>query len=171
MPRNKSTAPYKPKPGKPESNLSILSAEEEKLVEAVALGADNSEAYKRAYGAEGYSAAALRVRACRKIAEPKIQEHLRALRSVGVANSKLTLERRMEDELSFAQRAEDAGNYGAAGGAYDRVNKLLGLYIERTMEIAADPMSTLDELARLSPELARKLAEDEGIAWSGGTQH
>jgi hypothetical protein len=66
-----------------------------------------------------YSPAALRVQACRKVAEPKIQAHLRALRSVGYANARLTLEGRIEAELGFAQRAEYAGNYGAAGGAHD----------------------------------------------------
>src|SRR6185437_16284417 len=123
--------------------LPVLNPEEQTLVEALGQGDDNTEAYRRAYGAEGYSPPALRVRACRKVAEQKIQEHLRALRSGGFANAKLTLENRLLDEMAFAQRAEDAGNFGAAGGAHDRINKLMGLYVERMELTQSDPLDAL----------------------------
>lgn len=165
MPRQKKTEP------KQDSGdidvLADLSVQEQRLVEALAEGLNNVDAYRRAYGAEGYSAPALRVRACRKIAEPKIQAALRVLRSVGLANAKLTLDDRIEHELAFAQRAEDAGNFGAAGGAYDRINKLLGLYVDKYEDVTQhDPLKTLDEIAKVSPDYAMHLAKKHGIAWT-----
>jgi len=105
------------------------------------------------------------VQACRKVAEPHIQAHLRALRSVGFTNARLTLEGRLESELAFAQRCEDAGNFGAAGGAHDRINKLMGLYVDRIDVTYHDPAAILAELNSLSPELAMMLAQQHGIAF------
>ena len=151
--------------------LPALNAEEMTLVEALGQGDDNVQAYRRAYEAEGYRLPELRVRACRKVAEPKIQLHLRHLRAVGFANAKLTLESRLMDELAFAQRAEDAGNYGAAGGSHDRINKLMGLYVERLEVMQADPLDALRQIALSSPALAAQLAKDNGIAWDEETHH
>jgi hypothetical protein len=159
--QNKKTSP---KPTA-DNDLPPLSVQEQALVEALGQGDDNCAAYRKAYGAEGYSPAALRVQACRKVVEPKIQAHLRALRSVGYANARLTLESRLEAELAFAQRAEDAGNYGAAGGAHDRINKLMGLYVDKLDVTVHDPLETLREIAELSSELAHQLAEQAGIDW------
>lgn len=156
--QNKKTDP------KPLSDdLPPLNAEEQVLIEALGQGKDNCAAYRDAYGASGYSDAALRVRACRKVAEPHIQQHLRALQSVGFANAKLTLEARLISELAFAQRAEDAGNFGAAGGAHDRVNKLMGLYVERIDLNLSEPSLLLDEIAALSPDLAKALSTQSGL--------
>jgi hypothetical protein len=130
-----------------------LNARELVFVEALGQGDDNCVAYSKAYGPHNCSAATLRVNACRKAAEPQIQEHLRALRAIGFANARLTLQYRIEAELAFAQRCEDAGNYGAAGGAFDRVNKMLGLYVERSeVVVAVDPAVTLKELAAMIGE-------------------
>lgn len=151
-------------------DLPLLNAEEERLVELIAGGEDNSAAYLRAYNATGYSKAALHVRACRKVAEPKIQQHLRALRSVGLAKAQLSLAERLKDEMAFAQRAENAGNFGAAGGANDRVNKLLGLYVEKIQDVTSfDPVETIKEIARTQPELAASLAREHGIEWTAPT--
>ena len=156
--------------------LPLLNAEEEKLVELVATGKlTQAEAYQTAYDAHGYSPESLRVRACRKIAEPQIQAHLRALRAVGLANAAITIEQRIRDEQAFAQRAEDAGNYGAAGGAQDRLNKLLGLYVEKHADVTThDPLETIREIAKESPQYAAELALAHGIAWTadeGATKH
>lgn len=154
----------------PDTELDDLSVQEEALVEALGLGMDNCAAYRKAYGAEGYGDAALRVRACRKVAEPQIQAHLRKLRSVGFANSKLTIENRVADELAFAQRAEDAGNFGAAGGAHDRVNKLLGHYVENVNHTFNAPENVLEEIRKLNPALADQLAADNlGAEYHGET--
>lgn len=170
MPQNQKTAP-----ATAAEELPVLSVQEERLVEALVNGADNCEAYRAGYGAEGYSAAALRVRACRKVADPKIQAHLRSLRAIGFANVGLTLAARIEAEAAFAQRAEDAGNYGAAGGAYDRINKLAGLYVEqvRVVNDRVDPVQKLKQIAERSPDLAAFLAAKHGIELpeAGATKH
>lgn len=153
----------KTEPAEPIGELPPLSVQEEALVEALGQGDDNTEAYRKAYGASGYSAPALHVQACRKVAEPKIQAHLRRLRSAGFAKAGLSLQKRLEAELAFAQRCEDAGNFGAAGGAYDRVNKLMGLYVERHEVVHHDPTEALRELATISPELAQSLADSLNV--------
>lgn len=161
MPQNQRTEPRE------DSDLPILSEQEERLVEAWARGDKQKDCYRYAYGAEGYSPEALAVRACRKFAEPRIQAHLRALQATGLAKIGLTREDRLAQELSFAQRAEDAGNFGAAGGANDRVNKLLGLYVEKYQEVQAeadDPHRTLDKLAKeQGVDKALQLASIAGI--------
>lgn len=160
----------KTKPQEQLEELDDLSPQEEALVESLGLGMDNCAAYRKAYGAEGYSAAALRVRACRKVAEPQIQAALRKLRAVGFANSQLTLDQRIEAEMAFAQRAEDAGNFGAAGGALDRVNKLLGLYTENVNVKFNAPDNVLEEIRKLNPALADQLANEHlGAEFHGET--
>jgi hypothetical protein len=154
-------------PQKTEISLGDLSPEEQAFAEELALSDNQSQAYRNAYGAEGYSPNALKVRACRKAAEPKIKNYVAALRGAGLANARLTLEQRIADERAFAQRAEDAGNFGAAGGAYDRLNKLLGLYVERHMEMDSDPISALEQIAKeFGPDIARQLATKEGVSWA-----
>ena len=158
----------KTEPAETSGDLPLLSTEEEKLVEAWARGLNQSEAYKAGYGAEGYSPAALRVRACRKFAEPNIQAHIRSLQAVGLANAKLTREERIEALLAFAQRAENAGNYGAAGNAHKEVNELLGLKVLQVQQISADttPDEKLRDIERKhGPEIAAALAAKHGIAF------
>jgi hypothetical protein len=92
---------------------------------------------------------------------------LGAARKAEFGNVKLTLEQRLTDELAFAQRAEEAGNFGAAGGARDRINKLLGFYGDRPEQHASDsdPMNLLHEMSKLSPAVAELLAKEHGIPW------
>lgn len=146
-------------------NLPILTPEEETYRDELYLGTNQVEAYRKAYGAEGYSLPALQVRACRKAADPKIQAHLRAMQSVAVAKSALSSLECVADEMAFAQRAENAGNYGAAGAARDRRNKLLGHYTEKLDVTVTDIADELKELAKISPELAKAYADKEGITW------
>lgn len=167
MPQNQKT-----KPQDQDSDLPPLNAQEEKLVEALAQGMNNSDAYRAAYGASGYSAPALHVKACRKVGSEKIQKHLRSIRAVGVAKIGLSVEARIEAEAAFAQRAEDAGNFGAAGGAHDRINKLAGLYIEQHRDVTErhDPAQTIREIAQHAPELAASLAAAHGIQLDVGQE-
>lgn len=160
MPQNMKTDP-----SEEEQELPILSPQEEALIEAWASGLGQADSYRKAYGAEGYGKNSLAVRACRKFAEPRIQAHLRAMQANGLAKIKLSLQDRLSAELAFAQRAEDKGNFGAAGQAHDRVNKLLGLYVEKVQDVTdrADVHRTLREIAELSPEVAQQLAASAGI--------
>jgi hypothetical protein len=131
----------------PADDLPELSVKEMAFVEAIGEGLNYIDSYRKAYGAEGYSAPSLRVKACRKAAEERIQCHLRALRGVGFQNPRLTLESRIVDELAFAARCEQAGNYGAAGGSYDRINRLCGYYVEKAeITLTSTPEQTLREL-------------------------
>lgn len=170
MPQNQKTDPVDDA-----DELPMLNEQEEKLVEAVLAGEDNCQAYRTAYGAEGYSKNALSVRACRKIGEKKIQQHLRAIRATGMARIRLNLQDRIEAEAAFAQRAEDAGNFGAAGGANDRINKLAGLYVEQVRDVTDrhDPVQTIREIATINPDYAAELAAAHGIELpiAGATKH
>jgi len=164
MPQN-----LKTDPSIESDDLPILSREEEALVEAIASGAGNAEAYRIAYDAHGYNANALAVRASRKIASSKIQRHLRALQSVGLAKASLSREDRIKDMLSLAQRAEDKGNFGAAYQAHNAVNALLGLNVERFEDVTqrTDAVQTLKEIARdHGNDLAASLAAKAGIEWN-----
>lgn len=151
--RNKQTAPM-PVP----YELPELSVREMAFVEAIGEGLNNIDAYRKAYGAEGYSKPALRVVACHKVAEPRIQAHLSALRAAGFQNARLTIENRIVEELAFAARCEQAGNYGAAGGTYDRINKLCGYYVEKAeIVLTTTPEQTLKELADMIGESSENI--------------
>ncbi len=166
MPRDKKTDPL---PGED------LTAQELTLVEAVVEGASYADAYKAAYGAEGYAQASLWVKASRKVHEPKIQRALAQIRAIGLAKVGLrhgdTLERRIAEEYAFFQDCRETGNMGAAGQAYDRINKLEGLYIDQVRDVTFDPVKTLEEIAKLDKTLAARLAEDHQVAWDEDTVH
>lgn len=164
MPQNLKTTP-----ASEIDELPLLSQEEERLVELLTSGKGNAEAYRLAYGADGYNPNSLAVKACRKIASPKIQRHLRALQAVGLAKLGLTREDRIRDELAFAQRCEDAGNMGAAGQARDRINQLLGLKVDRFADVTestSDPVAILKDIAASDPKVAEQLAAKARIDWS-----
>ncbi len=163
MPQNLKTSPQRC-----DDDLPILSPEEERLVEAIASGKGHAEAYRIAYDADGYNANSLAVKASRKIASAKIQRHLRAVQSVGLAKIGLSREDRIRDRLAFAARAENAGNFGAAHAAHDAVDTLLGIKVERYEDVTQriDSVAMLKEIAQASPELAASLAAQHGIEWS-----
>lgn len=146
-------------------DLPPLSVEEQRLIEALGEGLNNSDAYARAYGRQNYSAAALGVQACRKVSQPHIQAHLAALRAVGFARALLKIDDLIAEEMAFAERAEKAGNFGAAGQARDRIYKLRGLYSETRVVTISDPMDTLKQIAQVSPDIAAALANEHNIEW------
>lgn len=161
MPQN-----LKTKPATDLDDLPLLSVEEERLIELLTEGkVPDYEAYRTAYDATGYNPAALRVAASRKIASPKIQAHLRALQAVGLHNIALTRDARIKARLAFAQRAENAGNFGAANGAHDAVDKMLGHMVERYEDVSktSDPADMLRAIAKDQPEIAASLAAQAGI--------
>jgi len=138
-------------------DLPLLSPEEEVYVQELFLKVlTQKEAYKKAYGAEGYGDASLSVRACQKAAEPKIQKHLRFLQSVKVNNTAINLHEWISEELAFAQRCENQGNMGAAGATRDRINKMLGRYTDK-MEIVNDADKALREIMAIDPDFAQRL--------------
>ena len=70
--------------------------------------------------------------------------------------------------------ALEAGNHGAAIQAEQTRGKVAGHHIDRVMEIPADPVETLREIARTQPDVAASLAAAHGIEWKadeGATKH
>lgn len=161
MARDRKTAPAEQPDKLPE-----LTVPEQKLIEALADGCSNTEAYRRSYGQNDNSDASLHVLACRKVAEEKIQAHLHALQQVGLTKAKLSREQWIEMMLSAAMRAETSGNHGAAATYRTAVGKSLGYQVEKTEDVTQhDPLQTLSEIAQYSPELAQSLAKQSGIQW------
>ena len=143
-----------------------LTTEECAFRDALFLGETQARAYEIAYGKKTWDAQVLRVRASQKAAEPHIKKSLAKLRAVSDYYTHITRESRIADELAFAQRCEDAGNFGAAGMARDRVNKLRGLYTEQLEVTVNDEREQLRELEKLNPKIARAYAKKLGIPWS-----
>ena len=140
-----------------------LSPAELAMVEYYGQGTTQAEAYRKAYSANGYSKASLEVRACQKFSEPKIQQYLATLRLASFHRNLISREQRIAEELAFAQRCEDAGNFGAAASTYDRVNKLQGLYVDKVEITQADPLDTLEQIKKLDPVLASYLANGDAV--------
>lgn len=159
--QNKKTVPVELVDKLPE-----LSEQEMKFVEGLCAGKSQAEAYREAYGAEGYSDASLRVRACQKAATKKIRAHMRAYQAIGISHNLAARDNWIEMVLASAQRAENDGNHGAAMTGRVAVGKALGHMVDKVEDVThGSALSTLREIAKASPELAKQLADQHGIPW------
>lgn len=168
MPQNKKT---KAAPVANIDELPELNENEQVFVQWIVAGKPLREAYKLAYGAEGYSEASLRVRASRKAGETNIRQHVAFHQQLGMANALLTRDDWVEHTLAAAYRAEASGNHGAAMTGRIAVGKALGFQADQTEDITPrDPFEILERIAKTSPDLAAQLAKDKGIDWTPATQ-
>lgn len=138
------------------SDLPELTPQQMKFVEGIVAGLSASDAYRAAYDTANYQASSIWVNAAKLKAHEKVRLWLDAVQAAGFVRVATKREDRIQAEAAFAARAEGAGNWGAAGGAHDRINKLAGLYVERVeiTDTTVSPADRLRQYAEQRPEMA-----------------
>lgn len=89
-----------------------------------------SEAYRKAYRAEGMKDASVRVQAAKMLASPNIALHIQALRKPAVEAAQMTLEGHLRDLKELRDAAVSEGKYSAAVSAEMARGKASGFYVE-----------------------------------------
>lgn len=135
-------------------DLPELTAQEMEFVLGMEEGLDQTSAYKKAYGAEGYSRASLTVRACKKAAEPRIKAWRQAFAAEGFNRGLIAREDHVKRLRSLAARAEQAGNFGAAVNAEVNAGKAEGHYIEKREDVSRPVADRMEQLRSRNPKVA-----------------
>ena len=140
---------------------------QKEFVVGLASGMNQTEAYRHAFNCENASDATVRVDACRLAKRPNIVLILDSLAEEAQERANISFEGHISELARLSKRAELAGNYGAAVQAEINRGKAAGLYVERTADLTpTDPITTLTELAKISPEAAEALAKQYGYEWT-----
>lgn len=151
-------------------NLPELTAQQMEFVRHLLEGKTATDAYRAAYNTSNMLANTIWSAASNLRHDAKVATWLTAARTANLGSAKVTLEGHVAELERLREIALSTGNVGAAVQAEQLRGKAAGHYVEQVRDVTdIDPMKTLEQIALHSPELARKLAEDEGIAW--GTQH
>lgn len=151
--------------------LPELTPQQMEFVRHLLDGKTATDAYRSAYNTANMVANSIWTEASKLRHDPKVAQWLAAARMANLGTAKVTLEGHLTELERLKEIAVSTGNVGAAVQAEQLRGKASGYYVEQIRDVTEiDPMKTLELIAAHSPELARKLAEDEGIAWSG-TQH
>lgn len=152
--------------------LPELTSQQMEFVRHLLDGKTATDAYRAAYSTENMLANTIWSAASKLRSDYKVSAWLGAARMANLGTAKMSLEGHLTELERLKEIAVNTGNVGAAVQAEQLRGKASGYYVEQIRDVTeTDPLKTLEELSRLSPELARKLAEQEGVAWSGGTQH
>jgi len=154
-----------------DDDLPDLTPQQMEFVRHLLDGKTATDAYRASYSTENMLANTIWSAASRLRSDTKVAAWLATARMANLGSAKVTLEGHVAELERLREIALGSGNVGAAVQAEHLRGKATGHYVEQIRDVTeTDPMKTLEELSRLSPELARKLAENEGIAW-GETQH
>jgi len=121
----------------------------------LASGMTQIAAYKAAgYSHENMSDPAIRVNASRLRNSPNIALILDTLAAESLDAARVTMSDHLSELARLRMRAEASGNYGAAVQAEQLRGKAGGLYVEQHREVAEDPLTILEEIRKLDPDLA-----------------
>jgi len=132
-------------------------------------GKSASDAYRAAFNCTNSTDRTIWAEASRLKNNPEIAAWLSAARKAGLGSAKVTLEGHVSELERLREIAIDSGNVGAAVQAEQLRGKASGHYTENLNISHTDPTSVLDEIRKLSPELADKLQEQHVPEWQGET--
>lgn len=157
------------------SFLPDLTPMQMQFVEGLLKGLSATDAYKAAYNTENMGQNSIWVEASRAKSNPNIALWLTAARKNGLGAATLTHEAHMQELERLKAIAIETGNVGAAVQAEQLRGKAAGHYVERHADVTThDPVETLKDIAKESPEYAAELARQHGIPWTadeGATKH
>lgn len=151
--------------------LPELTAQQLAFVKGILDGKTATDAYRAAYDTATMADRTVWAESSRLRNNPDITAWITAARVACLGSARVTLDGHLQELERLKELALGSGNHGAAVQAEQLRGKAAGHYTER-FEIStdADPLATLEQIASHSPELARKLAEDNGIPWQR-TEH
>ncbi len=152
------------------ADLPQLTPQQMHFVELLLSGKTASDAYRGAYDCSNYANNSVWANASKLVAHAGVALWLAAARKAGLGAARVTYESHVTELERLREIALETGNVGAAVQAEQLRGKAAGQYVERIEVHGAglrDPADDLNEIAaRYGVEIARKIAEREGIAWS-----
>lgn len=151
-------------PGEPEK-LPSLTAQQLGFVNELLAGKTGADAYRAAYDTSNMQDTTVWVEASRLRHDPKVSLWLSAARKAHLGQAALTLDSHVRELERLKEAALESGNHGAAIQAEQLRGKACGFYKEQLEVTHHDPIAVLNEIALVDEKLARKLAEEDGIAW------
>lgn len=147
------------------SQLPELTAQQMGFVRGILDGKSASDAYRQAYDCSEMQNNSIWVAASRLRSDANVALWLAASRKACLGTANVTLDGHLQELERLKEIALDTGNVGAAVQAEQLRGKAAGHYVERFEDITkADPLTTLEQIRQHSPELARALAAEHGIA-------
>lgn len=158
------------------ADLPDLTANQMKFVEGMLKGMSASDAYRSAYDTDNMGQNSIWVEASRLKSNPNVSLWLAQARKNGLANATVTLDGHLQELERLKAIAIETGNVGAAVQAEQLRGKAAGHYVDKHQDVSqtTDPIQTLREIAKTSPELAAQLAAEHQIPWTadeGATKH
>ena len=150
------------------ADLPNLTASQQEFVHLLAGDPNASKAYRSAYNCENMAPASISVEASRLMANPKIALWLSAIRQAHLGRATLSLDEHLRELERLKEISVTTGNIGAAVQAEQLRGKASGHYVDQVKDVTGHSGDTLNEIAKLSPELAKALALD---ALPEGSKH
>lgn len=155
-----------------QEGLPDLTDKQMKFCEGILSGKSQRQSYLAAYDCKNMSDVSVDVVASRLRHDVKIALWLDAARSDKMKDHACTYDNHLEELERLKSIAIRTGNVGAAVQAEQLRGKAAGHYVEQHRDVTElDPLKTLKDIAAINPDLAKKLAESEGIPWNEETVH
>jgi hypothetical protein len=147
--------------------LPELTESQAKFVDGLLSGMNATEAYRSAYDCSRMLPGSVRVDACRLKKHPNVALILSAARESGMSKALLSQEQYIQRLNEAEEKCWKSGNAGAAVQALQLAGKVMGHYAESVNVKIDDPNNVLEEIRKLSPELADKLGQQLGAEHHG----
>lgn len=149
-----------------QEDLPDLTENQMKFCEGVLAGKTQSDAYRAAYDCQNMAPESIWVAASRLRHDAKVALWLDAARSDRLESHECTFDGHLKELERLKSIAIRSGNVGAAVQAEQLRGKAAGLYVDKHEDVTQyDPVRTLEDIARQSPELAHSLAKQHNIDW------
>jgi hypothetical protein len=143
-----------------DSDLPQLTEQQMMFVKGILDGKTGSDAYRAAYNCENMKPETIWAAASRLRHDDKVSAWLEVAREAEMASAKRTLDQHIQRLDRLQAIALRTGNVGAAVQAEQLIGKASGHYAENINISMAEPTDVLDEIRKLSPELAEQLSRN-----------
>jgi phage terminase small subunit len=143
-----------------EQSPMILTPKQEAFAKAYIELNNGTEAYKAAYKPKSVLANVIAVKASIVLANEKVAERIKELRSVGAEKACMTLKSHLDDLERLRDAAEQRGQFAAAISAEIARGKAAGVHIEQTkVDVTHHDDNEDARAAALEARLAIKIAQ------------
>lgn len=142
------------------TDLPDLTAQQQAFVRGLLDGKTASDAYRAAYDCSAMQPNSIWVAASRLRSDANVALWLAQARKAQLGHANVTLSQHVQRLDELKQLAIETGNLGAAVQAEQLIGKATGHYVERLDLNIHNPDALMDEIAALSPEVARALSSE-----------
>lgn len=146
------------------ADLPELTESQRKFVEGILAGKSAIDAYTAAYNCENSARKTLWTEASRAKHHPKIALWISAARQAGLGNPKINRDQHIQRLERLSELCVLSGNMGAAVQAEQLIGKASGHYTEKLEVSGADPLATLEDIAKeFGEDVAAAIASTAGM--------